>query len=594
MAVIPTITKEDVKQKLLKLLVCTDQPFSFVEDEFFREFINYVSKEDTNVELPCRQTIRTWISEAYLERRQKLKDYLGRNSSKISFTIDGWTSSNQFCFQAVIASWIDDNWCLQHAVLDVTMIEGSHTGENLAYYFAKVLDEFELWDKFFGLTSDNAGNMNTMAVIMEARAKEKNQQSMFSSKDYRIRCMAHIINLACKVILRCVDNSINQSSNDNEDEDASPGNVISKLRKSVVKIRGSPQRRAFFVEQCKIFKVDPKNLVRDVDTRWNSTLDMLERAFELKKPLDIALTTYSFDAYKLSEEEWKQVELLIEVLKPFRDATYLLSSQEPVLSSTVQVYEILFEHMESYLPKAVTKTSYRVRTQENPERYPQWLVDAAEAGWSKLKEYYPTADGLAYSVATILDPRFKDKWYTAVGWNNAWVTQAKRAVRILWESQYKSEICNEPEEQVLKKPKINPILDRISEQMKSLQQRTTSDELTTYYKESTIMQQLLDCKDSQSKGILGWWKLHQNVYPALAKMARDFLSISGTGVPVERLFSTASDILSHRRQRLSPQSIKECMCLKNWMKREDTLMIHQTEINEAIQYKILGETECFD
>lgn len=171
--VIPKVTKEGVKEKLLKLLICTDQPFSFVEDKFFREFVSYVSNEDANAELPCRQTVRAWITEAYLERKQMLKEMLTQNSSKISFTIDGWTSSNQFCFQAAIASWIDENWSLQHAVLDITMIEGTHTGENLAHYFAQVLDDYELWEKFLALTSDNAGNMNTMAQIMEKLCKRK-------------------------------------------------------------------------------------------------------------------------------------------------------------------------------------------------------------------------------------------------------------------------------------------------------------------------------------------------------------------------------------------------------------------------------------
>ncbi|CAB4461245.1 unnamed protein product [Rhizophagus irregularis] len=36
---------------------------------------------------------------------------------------------------------------------------------------------------------------------------------------------------------------------------------------------------------------------------------------------------------------------------------------------------------------------------------------------------------------------------------------------------------------------------------------------------------------------LQWWKAHEATYPHLAKMARDYLAIPGTSVPVERIFS---------------------------------------------------------
>jgi len=49
-------------------------------------------------------------------------------------------------------------------------------------------------------------------------------------------------------------------------------------------------------------------------------------------------------------------------------------------------------------------------------------------------------------------------------------------------------------------------------------------------------------------------------------MARDFLPIAGSGVAVERLFSSGPDILSHRRQQLNDESIRMSICLKNWLR----------------------------
>ncbi|CAG7703604.1 unnamed protein product, partial [Allacma fusca] len=42
--------------------------------------------------------------------------------------------------------------------------------------------------------------------------------------------------------------------------------------------------------------------------------------------------------------------------------------------------------------------------------------------------------------------------------------------------------------------------------------------------------------------VLKWWKENESTYPALSKMARDVLGVSGTGVPIERAFSFGSDL----------------------------------------------------
>lgn len=51
----------------------------------------------------------------------------------------------------------------------------------------------------------------------------------------------------------------------------------------VVKIRSSPQRRQKFSKQCKASDLKDLQLIRDVATRWNSTFDMLDRAYELRQ-----------------------------------------------------------------------------------------------------------------------------------------------------------------------------------------------------------------------------------------------------------------------------------------------------------------------
>lgn len=83
-------------------------------------------------------------------------------------------------------------------------------------------------------------------------------------------------------------------------------------------------------------------------------------------------------------------------------------------------------------------------------------------------------------------------------------------------------------------------------------------------------------------------QLHQNEYPNLARMAKDFLSASGTGVPVERLFSSGPDVISKKQQALKPETIKMRICLKAWLKNKNSF---NEDILKAVAHK-LGANEA--
>ncbi|CAB4445822.1 unnamed protein product [Rhizophagus irregularis] len=55
--------------------------------------------------------------------------------------------------------------------------------------------------------------------------------------------------------------------------------------------------------------------------------------------------------------------------------------------------------------------------------------------------------------------------------------------------------------------------------------------------------------------ILEWWKLNEPQYPYLAVIARDYLTIPATSVPVERAFSSGTDLVTQKRCSLSAETI---------------------------------------
>lgn len=65
-------------------------------------------------------------------------------------------------------------------------------------------------------------------------------------------------------------------------------------------------------------------------------------------------------------------------------------------------------------------------------------------------------------------------------------------------------------------------------------------------------------------------------------MARDFLPAAGTGVPVERLFSSGGDVISPKQQSMAAETIQMRICLKAWLKEKNSF---KHDILKAIAYK---------
>jgi hypothetical protein len=68
-------------------------------------------------------------------------------SSKISFTIDAWTSSNNTSFLGITAHLITNEWELKSFLLDFIKIDGEHSGENIKDTFLKSLRKFNIESK---------------------------------------------------------------------------------------------------------------------------------------------------------------------------------------------------------------------------------------------------------------------------------------------------------------------------------------------------------------------------------------------------------------------------------------------------------------
>jgi hypothetical protein len=73
---------------------------------------------------------------------------------------------------------------------------------------------------------------------------------------------------------------------------------------------------------------------------------------------------------------------------------------------------------------------------------------------------------------------------------------------------------------------------------------------------------LTPIKDSDP---LQWWKTNQSLFPILANLARIYLAVQATSAPSERVFSTASRILSDIKSKLNPEMAGKMLFVqRNW------------------------------
>ena len=297
-------------RRLVKWVVRDNQPFTVVESDELRDVFALL-KPDAPV--PLATTIRHEITERYHEEAARLNERLASVDSKISLTLDCWTSPNGLEFLGVTAHYIDAQWTMHELVLDFLPLYGAHTGENLCEALIGICDRVGILPKLLGVTTDNASNIDKLLDGFEDECEERNVT--FNKSKQHVRCVLHVLNLAVQTLLRELKaEALNDDGAAGPDGDAvavaqgSQLSCIAKLRSMIIKIRNSPQRRREFHGQCDACRVPKKELLLDVRTRWGSTHAMLERACEVRPALS-KMATLNSDLPELSKEEWNLIEV---------------------------------------------------------------------------------------------------------------------------------------------------------------------------------------------------------------------------------------------------------------------------------------------
>lgn len=99
--------------------------------------------------------------------------------------------------------------------------------------------------------------------------------------------------------------------------------------------------------------------IQDVTTRWNSTFLMLRRGKRLRSFITQYCAQFNYGDSALDNDQWRQIDYLICLTKPFFDFTLGLSKTREAASHLVfQIYNRLFEHLDKSKTKLQRKMFY--------------------------------------------------------------------------------------------------------------------------------------------------------------------------------------------------------------------------------------------
>ncbi|XP_034542641.1 zinc finger BED domain-containing protein 4-like [Notolabrus celidotus] len=504
-----------ITNKVMEMIALDDQPFSIVEDRGFRRLMEHI---EPRYSLPSRRYFSDVslpaLHEVVATHIHKLLD----NVTDISFTTDIWSSDvSQMSMLSLTAQWIDENFEMKRAVLHAQEFAGSHTGAAIASAFDSMFAQWKIKkDNVHVVLRDNARNM---------------QKAMDECGVKSLGCMAHTLQLA-------VHNGVLSQR--------SISDCVAIGRKIVGHFRHSQlaTSRLRIIQQELGMK--PKMLQQDVTTRWNSTFYMMKSLLDQKRALGVYGADHELPAC-FSAYQWGLVENMTTLLTPFEQLTREISSH---LATAADVSPSVVA-----LKRLLSKTA---DTDSGVGTAKSTLLEA-------VNERFGSAfSEPLYYLATILDPRYKDRYFDTVT-KQAAVNMLQKQVDKMTHSDRTTETpdTEEPQEKKIRTSdeggkSLLDMYDEILEENLIMEQHAgltsrTSVQVHGYLSEAPI---------PRNESPLKYWKSNLSRFPALAKAACKYLSAPCTSVDSERLFSAASHIVDEKRNRIQCEKAEMLLFVK--------------------------------
>ncbi|KAE8287441.1 Zinc finger BED domain-containing protein 1 [Larimichthys crocea] len=436
----------------------------------------------------------------------------------VALTTDGWTSLANDAFVTVTAHVITEDWEMKDFVLKTGELRESHTAENVSKSIVDGLQEFGVQlESVVAVTTDNAANY--------VNAVEKHMKTM------NVPCFAHTINLAVRKGLgvRSIENS------------------VARLKRTAAYFNHSATASYLLEEKQKQMEMPKRDkLINACATRWNSTYEMISRALEQQAPVAAVIFDKKLSNLELSTSEWTQLERVKDILRPFKVSTVALSTDKyPTASAVLPMRHVLLSHLrqETDSDTAAVKEMKAKITADLNKRYPE------------------DSDVFMFlNTASYLDPRFHCLGHLDHGRQQEVHDKVLAEITAIAAAKKSGESELPAPLEAPRKSSLSAMGDLFSQVYQQQTRAAAYDlhgELVQYEREPQL---------PPDADPLLWWKSTGSArYPYIAQVAKKYLTVPGTSVRSERVFSSAGNIVNKKRSALAADHVDRLVFLANNM-----------------------------
>ena len=191
---------ERIREKFGKVVASMNLPLGFTQ---YPRVLDLMEDLQPSFKRIPKTTIRNDIIKNYKNKKQIIVEELTNYNGVLSVTSDIWTSCKDDPYASVTSHYIDSNWELHKKVLGFHLICHPHDGPNIYECITSVFKEYDIVNKIFSITFDNASNNTSSIDLFVKTIRTGPQKEMF-----HVRCVCHIINLIVQDGLKLISPSI--------------------------------------------------------------------------------------------------------------------------------------------------------------------------------------------------------------------------------------------------------------------------------------------------------------------------------------------------------------------------------------------------
>ena len=449
----------------------------------------------------------------------------------VSFTTDIWTSRSQDTYMSLTVHFLDKFWHLHRLTPFVKPFPEKHTGVNISLSLTDMIQQLSLNSGDIDLTcvNDNASNMK-LGIKLTVGLDQ-------------YLCDNHTLELAVGDTFKNVDGM---------------RNVLKKCRALAKFTHQSNVALQELKTEAAREGVPFRKLKNPPDTRWSGRYENLESVLHLKKPLKKLFDDKeSWEEHFLTNTEWKLVEGATKCLKAVKRMIKKLEAEkEPTINKVIT---------EVFNAQTILRNFINT-----PGNCGYGIMFARELK-KQIEVRFPDkgTDRVQRRMANYLDPKLRGAHldqYEKLESTKQEIEDKIKSYEIVMEENGTEEVATNDDLE------LSPNSRLIRRHMAKIQSARTR-----FGENQNKIRKEMDRYESFSipgKNVttLDWWKQHEGVLPLLASLAKRILAIPASSSKSERVFSTGGNIVTAKRNRLSPKNVENLIVIKENMAMVDEFL----------------------